>query len=143
MDGRSLAVNPEFTRQVTFLSQHLQCSERYCAGLLHSVLAHNPNFNKEQAVEQAVLEFHQTRRELADCLRFIFEASVSAQDGYASKVQARVNDFAKRHLIGTGGQNFIAYRVFTEISRLDEAIGNARVAVTNAISDTKIPTQPG
>ena len=31
--GRSLAVNADFAKQVTFISQHLEVSERYVAGL--------------------------------------------------------------------------------------------------------------
>ena len=143
VQSRTLAVNSEFIRQAVFLSEHLQCSEKYCAGLLHVVLAENPNLTQEQAVEKAVLEYHRTRRELAECLRFIFEASVPAQDGNASNIQLRLNEFAKRYLVGSGGPSFIAHGVFSEINRLEDAIGKARTAVTNAVSDTKLPAQAG
>ena len=106
-------------------------------------MAENPNLSQEQAVEKAVLEYHRTRRDLAESIRFIFEAVVPAQDGYASSLQARLNEFAKRYLIGSSGKEFIAYRVFAQIDRLGDAIVKARTDVTNAVSDTKLPSQAG
>lgn len=139
IDGRSIAVNAEFARQVAFLSQQLNCSERYLAGVLHNVLTDNPTIGQVKAVELVVIEYHNIRRNLADCLSFIFEAAVVAQKGYGPAVYGRVNEFAKRQLVGGGADGSLAYRVFAELERLSAAIADARRAVTNAVSNTNIP----
>ncbi|TDL27118.1 hypothetical protein BD410DRAFT_714859 [Rickenella mellea] len=139
VNGRPLAVNSDFARQVAFLSQQLNCSERFCAGLLHTVLSENPNIDQVQAVEKSVVEFHHTRRDLADCLRFIFEAASVAQQGHASRLHVQLNEFARRHLITAEGDKSLGNKVFAEIANLGDAITAAKAAVTNAISQTNIP----
>lgn len=143
VDGRTLSVNSEFARQVAFISQQLDCSERIVAGILHSVLSEHPTIDKVEAVEQAVLSYHQARRELADSIRFIFEAIEKAEAPDALPVHALLDDFVRRHLIKGGGDDSIASRVFGELSGLEKTIANARVAVTNAISKTNIPGSQG
>lgn len=138
MDGRPLAVNSEFIRQVTFISQQLNCSERFCSSLLHSVLTENPTIGQVEAAEQTILAYHRVRRDLADCLRFIFESADTAQKGYAQPVHARLNDFAKRQLIGSGGEGSLAHRLFVELDGLGGTIANASSAVTNAVSNTSL-----
>ena len=96
-----------------------------------------------QAVEQAVLEYHRVRRETADCLRFIFEAADSAQRGFVVNTRIRLNEFAKRYLVDGGGEGSLAARVFTELENLGGAIADARVAVTNAVSNTRLPNTQG
>lgn len=143
IDGRPIAVNAEFARQVAFLAQQLNCSERFLAGVLHTVLTDNPTIGQVQAVELVVIEYHRIRRDLADCLSFIFEAAVVAQKGYGPAVHGRVNEFAKRQLVGGGADGSLAYRVFAELERLGTAIADARRAVTNAVSNTNIPGSQG
>ncbi|KAI5120013.1 hypothetical protein M0805_008474 [Coniferiporia weirii] len=143
VDGRALAVNAEFARQVSFISQQLNCSERFLAGILHSVLSDNPTINQIEAVEQAILGYHRVRRELADCLRFVFEAADVAERGHARPVHARLNDFARRQLVGGGNGSSLAYRIFAELNNLGNVIANARMAVTNAVSNTNVPGPQG
>ena len=138
VDGRQLAVNSEFAQQVKFISQQLNCSERFCSGLLHAVLAENPTIGQIEATEQTILAYHRVRRELADCLRFIFEAADTAQRGYARPIHSRLNDFAQRHLLGSNGVNSLASRLFSELDGFGSVIANARVAVTNAVSNTSL-----
>ncbi|KAH8115108.1 nucleoporin Nup186/Nup192/Nup205 [Phellopilus nigrolimitatus] len=143
VDGHPLQVNAEFARQVAFISQQLNCSERYCAGFLHSVLTENPTINQIEAVEQAILAFHETRRELADCLRFVFEAADAAEKADALPVHARLNDFVKRQLVGSTSEGSVAYHIFAELNNSGAAIANARAAVTNAVSNTNVPGPQG
>lgn len=138
VDGRPLAVNADFARQVKFIAQQLNCSERFCSGLLHRVLTESPTITEVSAVEQAILEYHRFRREVADCIRFVFEISNEALKGHAPPIFARLNEFVKRYLVGQS-----ATRVFAEIVALDGAMVDARTAVTNAISDTNIPANQG
>ncbi|KAL5524938.1 hypothetical protein ACEPAF_8807 [Sanghuangporus sanghuang] len=139
VDGRTLSVNNEFARQVAFISQQVNCSERFIAGILHSVLSEHPTIDKVEAVEQTVLAYHQSRRELADCIRFIFEAVEKAESPDALPVHALLDDFVRRHLVKKGGEDSIASSIFVELSGMEKTIGNARIAVTNAISKTNIP----
>lgn len=140
VDGRPLAVNTDFARQVKFIANQLNVSERFCAGLLHGVLSESPTSSEASAVEHAILEYHRFRRELADCLRFVFEISTAALGGHAPPIFSRVDDFVKRFL---AGKDSIATKVFAEIVVLDAAIVNARTAVVNAVSNTNVPNSQG
>ena len=142
MDGRTLSVNTEFARQVSFVSQQLNCSERFIAGILHSVLSEYPTIDQTEAVEQTVLEYHRLRRELADCLRLVFEAAEKSEGPYATPIHNLLNDYVQRHLLANGSSSLPSH-IFTELSNFDITISNARMAVTNAISKTNIPTVTG
>ncbi|KAF7300289.1 hypothetical protein MKEN_01353000 [Mycena kentingensis (nom. inval.)] len=56
LDGRQVAVNAEFTRHALFLSQQLEASERYVAGLLHQITTQNPNISVADSLERIVRE---------------------------------------------------------------------------------------
>ena len=79
VNGRPVAVNTDFAKQVLFVSQQLDVSERYVAGLLQDVVSATPNVSSDHLVEAVILEFHARRRQLTDCLRFIVEAAEVAQ----------------------------------------------------------------
>jgi nuclear pore complex protein Nup205 len=87
INNRSVVINTDFARQVVFVSTHLDVSERYVAALLQSITSRHPNITSQQApisdseklVEAAIMEFHAKRRQLAECLKYIVEAAVSAQ----------------------------------------------------------------
>lgn len=139
VDGRSLAVNSEFARQVAFISQQLNCSERFIAGILHSVLTENPTISHVEAVERTVLAYHQLRRELADCLQLVFEAAEKTEEAFSLPVHALLNDFVKRQLVMNTRESSIMPKFFSELHAFETTITNARTAVTNAISSTNIP----
>lgn len=136
-------MNKDFARQVTFLAQQLNCSERFLASVAHAVLADNPTIGEVDAIEQSVLAYHKLRRELADCLRFVFEAADAAEKGYAMSLHVRLKDFAKRQLLGSGAEGTLAYHILMEINSLNGVIANARMAVTNAVSNTTVPSTQG
>ena len=133
--------NGDFASEVVFVSQHLNCSEKHCASLLQSVHSSNPNIGRIQAVEYAVLAHHQLRRYLADCLRFIFEAVRVGQRGVGTPFHSRLAEYAKRQLVGSGGEGSLANRLFKQIDQLGQAIVETKTAVTNAVSNTNVPTQ--
>lgn len=139
VDGRSLAVNSEFARQVAFISQQLNCSERFIAGILHSVLTENPTISHVEAVEHTVLTYHKLRRELADCLQLVFEAAEKTEEAFSLPVHALLNDFVKRQLVSNTREGSITSQIFTELHTFEATITNARTAVTNAITSTNIP----
>ncbi|KAG6374018.1 hypothetical protein JVT61DRAFT_4654 [Boletus reticuloceps] len=88
--GRSLAVNADFAQQVIFLAQQLKCSEKYIASILHTIMAVNPNMGPVNSIEATVAEFHQRRRHLVDCLRYLFEAAALAQLPDAPRLYLRL-----------------------------------------------------
>ena len=135
-------MNSEFARQVTFISQQLNVSERLIAELLHSILTSNPNIDEIDAVEQTVLAFHELRRELADCLRYIFEASYAAGRRDATTLHIGLNEFLQNELL-EGGESTLPGRIFKELCALETTVANVRVAVTNAVSNTQLPGMPG
>ena len=143
IDGRTLAVNSEFALQVSFISQQLNCSERFIAVILHSILEDNPTLSQVDVVEQVVEEYHEYRRTLAECIRFLFQAVDLTEKGSDSSTIARIADFARHHFKRSMGDSSLPYRIFAELTNLGSVIADARTAVTNAISRTNVPQCKG
>ncbi|KAJ3544602.1 hypothetical protein NM688_g5723 [Phlebia brevispora] len=141
VDGRPLAVNSDFAKQVVFISQQLEVSERYVAGLLQDVISANPNISQEQLMEATILEFHLRRRQLADCLRYIFEAAEVAQSGDAPQLYDQLETFVRRHILADGDR--FPQRVYAEADKLGDVINKVQVARQNAKSNTAAPSQQG
>ncbi|TFY64741.1 hypothetical protein EVJ58_g2418 [Rhodofomes roseus] len=121
VNGRPHAVNPDFARQALFISQELNVSERYVTSLLQNVMSANPNVPMERCIEATILEFHTRRRHLADCLRYIFEATQLAETVGIPALYVRVEMF--------------------EIHSLGNVIEKVQAARQNAKSDTAAPGQ--
>ncbi|KAM5532441.1 hypothetical protein V8D89_013891, partial [Ganoderma adspersum] len=145
INGRSVAVNGDFAKQALFISQHLECSERYAAGLLQDVMTHNPNFTPERCIEAAIMEYHTRRRELADCLGTILQAAERAETGDASPLHQRIDTFVRQQLLRPGGAAgaglSLAMKLFQEIHSVGNTLAKALTARQNAKSDTVAPTQ--
>ena len=101
LNGRSLAVNADFAQQAIFLAQQPKCSEKYVASILHSIMAQNRNIDLVTAMEATVVEFHKRRRDLVDCLRFLFEAAESARLPDAPRLYIRLETFLTKELVPT------------------------------------------
>lgn len=140
IDGRSLAVNKDFARQVVFISEQLEVSERHVAGLLHDLMVSTPNVAGEKAIEATILEFHSRRRQLTDCLRYLLEASVVAQNPDAPQLYKQIDLFLQQHILSR--ENF-ARAIFMETQKLGDMITKVRVARQNARSETVVPSQQG
>ncbi|KAF8637106.1 hypothetical protein AX17_003010 [Amanita inopinata Kibby_2008] len=147
INGRRVAVNADFERQVIFLSEQLECSERYIASLLQSVTAENPNIAPINCIEVTVAQFHQRRRCLVDSLQYLFEAAEAAENPDASPTYDRIGQFVRSELlipeIVGGGEIALAYRIFREIENMDSVIARAHVARRNAGSNTVAPSAQG
>ncbi|KAF9815688.1 hypothetical protein IEO21_04405 [Rhodonia placenta] len=143
INGRSLAVNADFSRQAIFLSQQLDCSERYIAELLQDVMAENPNLSPERCVETAVLEHHTRRRHLADCLRYIYEAAEAGQNHDAPMLFARLDEFVRQEFLATRSGPSLPMKIFQEVHNLGNVLAKAQTARQNARSDTVAPTAQG
>ena len=145
INGRSVAVNGDFAKQALFISQHLECSERYAAGLLQDVMTHNPNFTPERCIEAAIMEYHTRRRELADCLGTILQAAERAETGDASPLHQRIDMFVRQQLLHPGGVAgaglSLAMKLFQEIHSVGNTLAKALTARQNAKSETVAPTQ--
>lgn len=148
VNGRSIAVNTDFARQVIFLSQQLDCSEQYIAGLLHEIMSHNPNITTVDCIEAVIVEFHQRRRHLVDCLRYIFEAAQLAETADVPRIFLRLDAFTRQHLIpssktSTGGDVTLAFTIFRELENLGNIIAKVQAAKQNAVSNTAAPAAQG
>lgn len=144
IDGKSVTINQDFARQVLFLSQQLECSERYVAGLLNTIMSENPNIGPIKCIEFAITEFHQRRRYLADCLDYLFQAAQAAQSPNQSQVYTRIEIFLRTELIPPvpqqGGEITLAYRICREIEHLGDVIARADTARRGARSNTSAPS---
>ncbi|PCH43029.1 hypothetical protein WOLCODRAFT_121398 [Wolfiporia cocos MD-104 SS10] len=141
MHGRSVVVNPDFARQTIFISQQLDCSERYVAEILRDVMTDDPHLTPERAIESAILEFHRRRRDMADCLRYMLEAADAGQISCPTKLFSDVGDFVRQDLLdGSAGSLTLPERLFQELYKLGDALGKAQTARQNARSDTVAPS---
>ncbi|KAJ7830504.1 nucleoporin Nup186/Nup192/Nup205 [Mycena olivaceomarginata] len=138
LNGRPAAVNADFARQVVFLSQQLETSERYVAGLLHSVTAENPNIQPVDSIELTIAEFHQRRRHLADCLGYVFEAAEAADASDKSSIFYRIRQFVDKDLIP--GDITLAHRIVREIQSLGNLVAKADAARKGARTSTVAPS---
>ena len=147
VNGKSAAVNTDFARQAIFLSQQLDCSEKYVAGVLHHVMSDNPNIGPVQCMELTAATFHQRRRDLVDCLRFLLEATEVSELPDAPIVYRRLGTFVKAELLlgprSGVSEPTMARKVFKEIEQLDVLIGKADAARKNAGSNTVVPSGQG
>ena len=146
VNGGSAAVNTDFARQAIFLSQQLDCSEKYVAGVLRHVMSDNPNIGPVQCMELTAATFHQRRRDLVDCLRFLLEATEASELPDAPIVYRRLGTFVKAELLGPRSgvsEPTMARKVFNEIEQLDVLIGKADAARKNAGSNTVVPSGQG
>ncbi|KAF7966977.1 hypothetical protein HWV62_36310 [Athelia sp. TMB] len=148
VNGRSIAVNADFARQVIFLSQQLDCSEQYIAGLLHDIMLYNPNITTVDCIEAVIVEFHQRRRHLVDCLRYIFEAAQLAESANVPRIYLRLDAFTRQHLIPSsktppGGDATLAFTIFRELENLGSVIAKVQAAKQNAVSNTAAPAAQG
>ncbi|KAJ3843324.1 nucleoporin Nup186/Nup192/Nup205 [Lentinula raphanica] len=146
INGKQVAVNADFARQVVFLSQHLECSERYMAGLLHHIMTQNPNITPVSCLELAVAEFHSRRRYLVDCLRYLLEASEAAESSDAPPLLQHLDRYVRTDLIKpqtlpTGGEITLARRIFQEIENLGKVIVRADNTRRSAQTNTVFPQQ--
>ncbi|KAJ7160759.1 nucleoporin Nup186/Nup192/Nup205 [Mycena filopes] len=142
LNGRPAAVNADFARQVLFISQQLDTSERYIAGLLHSITVENPNIQPVDCIELTIAHFHERRRHLADCLGYIFEAAEAGDD----EIFHRIGEFVAQDLIPPPrtGEITLAHRIVREIQNLGNAVARADAARKGARTGSVAPSaQPG
>lgn len=131
--------NADSIRQVIFLSQQLDCSEKYVAEILQLAVARSPNVPSVVAVESVISGFHQRRRALVDSLRFLFDATEAADTPDAPPNYQRLAKFVRQELLAQD-VNF-GSKVFKEIELLDATIARADAARKNAPSNTVAPGQ--
>ncbi|KAH7909315.1 nucleoporin Nup186/Nup192/Nup205 [Hygrophoropsis aurantiaca] len=145
INGRSLAVNADFAQQAIFLGQQLGCSEKYVAGILHTVMTENPNINPVSCIESAIVEYHQRRRHLIDCLRFILEAAELAEVPDAPRMYSRLNAFVASELISESSTKGIslAHAILKQVESLGPVVAAAQAAKQGAPSNTTAPSNQG
>jgi nuclear pore complex protein Nup205 len=108
----------------------------------------NPNISTASCIEAVVIEFHQRRRHLVDCLRYIFEAAELANAPDAPRVFTRLDAFARQYLIPAvhapaGGDVTLAFTIFREIEHLGNIIAKVQGMKQNAVSNTAAPSDQG
>ncbi|KAF5375401.1 hypothetical protein D9615_007995 [Tricholomella constricta] len=144
IDGKQVAVNSDFARQAIFLSQQLDCSERYVAGLLYNVMAENPNIDPIHCLEVTIAEFHQRRRDLVDCLDLLFKAFEAAEAPNPPSIVQHLAEFVNNQLICGIKQedDVFGLRIFKAIDSLEAVLVNADNARKNAGSTTVLAQGP-
>lgn len=126
-------MNTDFARQAIFISQHVECSERYAAELLHAVMQSNPNITPLDSIEEAILDFHARRRHLADCLRFLFHAALLAQTPDPLPLHAQLDAYARQQL-----DPRLANKILLQVHALDRVLSKTYSEKQNAVSNTQI-----
>ncbi|KAA1466852.1 hypothetical protein DENSPDRAFT_57546 [Dentipellis sp. KUC8613] len=139
VNGRSFAVNAEFTNQVVALANTLNCSEHYVAVLAHDLLTENPNLNPKEVVEAVVLEHHRRRRDLVDCLRFLIEAAEYADSPLALPLHKKLGAFVETYFVPEmENDKGLAARILSAVQGMEQVITQAQTAKQNAQSNTVI-----
>ncbi|KIY45026.1 hypothetical protein FISHEDRAFT_67260 [Fistulina hepatica ATCC 64428] len=135
--GREIAFNPDFARQVIFLSQQLNCSEYYIAELLHGVRSADPNGTDVDIIERAVAKFHERRRDFTMCLVVLFNAlvDVAARPIDNRDLVFRLESYVHENLIQSG----LPMKVLKQIGSLTDPLRNTDSARCNARTDTIPP----
>lgn len=146
IDGRRVGVNADFARQVVFLSEQLECSERYIASLLQSVMAENPNVTPVSCIEVTVAQFHQRRRHLVDSLRYLLEAADAAEKTDVGSTIRRLEQFVRFEVVDLGSTRHgdsLATKILKEVERIDVQLTRALTARKNAMSNSTAPSTQG
>lgn len=135
-----MAVNADFAKQAVFVAQQLECSERYAAGLLHTVLVQNPNASPVDSIEYTLLEHHTYRRRFVDCLRYLFQAVFLSLTNDPNPLYHQLANYVRLQLITPTPTTkaHLAAKILTHIQSLDQALSKIQTAVQNAGSNTQI-----
>lgn len=129
-----------------FLSEQLECSERYIASLLQSVMAENPNITPINCIEVTVAQFHQRRRHIVDSLRYLLEAADVAEKSEAGSTFRRLEQFVRLELIDQGSARHgdsLPTKIFKEVECIDGQFTRALAARRNAVSNSTAPSRQG
>lgn len=135
-----MAVNADFAKQAIFVAQQLECSERYAAGLLHTVLVQNPNVSPIDSIEYTILEYHTYRRRFVDCLRCLFQAVFLSIADDSNPLYHQLANYARHQLITPSSTTKapLTTKILTHIQSLDQKLSKIQNAVHNAASNTQI-----
>ena len=143
VNGYQLAINSDFAIQTIYLAHLLECSECYVATLMHHVMSENSNLPPTAILEQVLLEHHRRRRELVECLRFLFEAAEAAALSNPTPLLSRLDAFIQKYLLSSissegaqSGEKGLGWKVLLEIEDLEQTIVKAQRAKQNAGSNT-------
>jgi nuclear pore complex protein Nup205 len=146
IDGQRVALNSDFVRLAIFLSQQLDCSERYVAGILYKVMSENPNITAADALEATVAEFHYRRRLLAESVLDLVEATRLGGEPDATPTSKRLSNFVQSELIHglpAQGTETWALRIYRAVDTLDGVLAAANNARQSAGSITVLPSGSG
>jgi nuclear pore complex protein Nup205 len=106
-------------------------------------MSQNPNISTVNCIEAVIVEFHQRRRHLVDCLRYIFEAAELAEAGDVPRIFMRLDAFTRQYLIPAGADVTLAFVIFQEMENLGNAIAKVQGMKQNAVSNTAAPSSQG
>lgn len=137
-----MAVNADFSRQALFISQQLECSEQYAAELLHDVMSSNPNLAEERCLDMTVAEFHARRRQLVECLKYVFQATINSLSLEAPPLCHRLGLFVREQLLHRHApMPSFAEKLLNEVDKVGETLGKVNIDRQNAGSATVAPSQ--
>lgn len=140
-----MAVNADFAKQAIFVAQQLECSERYAAGLLHTVLVQNPNASPVDSIELTVLEYHTYRRQFVDCLRYLFQAVFLSLTDDSNPLYHQLANYVRHQLTPPPSPTkaHLTAKILTRIQSLDQQLSKTQTAIQNASSNTQINNGTG
>lgn len=100
------------------------------------------NIGPLDSIKASVAEFHQRRRHLIDCLRYLLDAAVSALLPDPPRLYLRLEAFVRQELVPTqmsvGADAFLASPVFKQVESL--AVAQAQTARQGAQINTVPPS---
>ena len=139
-----MAINPEFAKQVLFLSQHFECSERYIATLLDEVVKEHPGIDSVTSIELTVELFHLRRRHLVDSLRCLVDATKAVDSSINNQVYVRLTRYFVTELLpASSGSLTLVKRIWKQIEQLNVLVAQADSSRRGAATNTVVPVGQG
>jgi len=144
IENRQVAINPEFAKQVLFLSQHFECSERYIATLLDEVVKEHPGIDSVTSIELTVELFHLRRRHLVDSLRCLVDATKAVDSSINNQVYVRLTRYFVTELLpASSGSLTLVKRIWKQIEQLNVLVAQADSSRRGAATNTVVPVGQG
>ena len=132
-------MNQDFAQGVIFLSEQLDCSEKYCAELLNRVSTREPNLDLLRRLELAVEEHHEKRQTILNILNQLLEALSACKQagaGVEFDLLARISEQGLAFVQeGPPGERLIN-KLLKEIVAVKRQADLVRGRLVNATSQT-------
>lgn len=133
--------NAAAVERISFLSDHLNTSENYCASIINKVVLQQPNLTPVAHVELATREYYATRDALIGIWTLLLEMSVAAKEDKA-EVGSLIWRLAETtiEMIKDGEPNALLNKTLSQIDAAEKRVEDLEKKLVDATSQTSTTT---